>query len=220
MPSISFLLLLLTASGSVLAHSEQQNERNLGNYALNKANAEAAAAAEYARTHPCATEISNTSVTTSTIVCVTGTFNTSSFSLTVSFNGTLFNGTFFNSTFLNNTNLNGTNISCSNVFIQIGTVFNYHLSNGNDLVINTVLGQILPWSMCPRPLTAEEIAAKNAEIQAKSDAQLRTIGWTVLGLTLFFTMICCVLPRICGYIKHLQDIERLKRLSSLTYYVD
>jgi hypothetical protein len=216
MPSLSLLLLLLTTSGSVLA----QNERNLGNYALDKKNAEAAAAAEYARTHPCAAEISNTSVTTSTIVCVTGTFNTTSFSHTVSFNGTLFNGTFFNSTFLNNTSLNGTNISCSNVFIQIGTVFNYRLSNGNHLVINTVLGQILPWSLCPRPLTPEEISAKNAEMQAKSDAQLRLAGWIILGIVLFFTMICCVLPRIFAYIKHLQDIARLERLSSPTYYVD
>lgn len=176
---LSFLLLAFIAVSSVVAN----------NAALNKHNAEVAAAAEYARNNPCATQTSNTSILTSSVVCVGEALNSTSFNRAVFFNGTFFNGTFFNSTFLNNTIQNGTNVSCSIVFIQIGTVFNYHLSNGNDLVVNTVLGQILPWSVCPRPLTAEEIAARDAEIYAKAMEQLKLMG--IIGGSIILTLITC-----------------------------
>lgn len=179
MPLLPFLLLAFITISSVVAN----------NAALNKQRADEAAAAEYARNNPCATQTSNTSILTSSVVCVGEALNSTSFNRAVFFNGTFFNGTFFNSTFLNNTIQNGTNVSCSIVFIQIGTVFNYHLSNGNDLVVNTVLGQILPWSVCPRPLTAEEIAARDAEIYAKAMEQLKLMG--IIGGSIILTLITC-----------------------------
>jgi hypothetical protein len=179
MPLLPFLLLAFITVSSVVAN----------NAALNQQRADEAAAAEYANSHPCATQTTNTSILTSSVVCVNGTLNSTSFNRPVFFNGTFFNGTFFNSTFLNSTMENGTNVSCSIVYIQIGNVFNYHLSNGNDLVINTVLGQILPWSVCPRPLTAEEIAARDAEIYAKAMDQLKLMG--IIGGSIGFTLITC-----------------------------
>ena len=203
---LSFLLLAFICVSSVFAN----------NAALNKQKADEAAAAEYARANPCATQTLNTSILTSSVVCAGEALNSTSFNRAVFFNGTFFNGTFFNSTFLNNTILNGTNVSCSTVFIQIGTVFNYHLSNGNDLVVNTVLGQILPWPMCPPPLTAEEIAARNAEMYAQAMKQLTLMG-IIVGTIFLIWIACCLIPcitRWCDNCKHARRMRNLGKLSA------
>jgi hypothetical protein len=121
--------------------------------------------------------------------------NRESFNRTVFFNGTSYNGTFFNSTFLNNTDFNGTYQSCAIVYIKIGTVSSYQLSNGNTLIVDTSLRQTLPWPMCPPPPTAEQLAemeAKKAEMLAEAGRIAAGILGGIFGGICLFCLPCCI----------------------------